>query len=124
MPDLQGGVVRFPLSEDETLEVLRIRSFVTGFKLEEIKNRKTELFEIEIPEKYLDPRFVILFEMASPENFREFSKTEEGQEQIIKVMEALPAAVKTGTDQEDFNRFVGMQMKLFQRYRPSQGGGN
>tara|TARA_Y100001937_G_scaffold119880_1_gene176261 strand:- start:1572 stop:3767 length:2196 start_codon:yes stop_codon:yes gene_type:complete len=124
VPDLQGGVVRFPLSEDETLEVLRIRSFVTGFKLEEIKNRKTELFEIEIPEKYLDPRFVILFEMASPENFREFSKTEEGQEQIIKVMEALPAGVKTGTDQEDFNRFVGMQMKLLQRYRPLQGGGN
>jgi hypothetical protein len=122
-PDRMKGE-GIPLSEDETLEVLRTVSFAFGFTLKEIEDRKTSVFGIEIPEKYLDPRFVILFQMASPEDFREFSKTEEGQEQIYKVMEALPAKVKTGTDQEDFNRFVGMQMKLLQRYRPSQGGGN
>ena len=118
-----GQTIRKPgreLNELEQRRDIRFRA-ITGFTIEEIKSLKTEN-GVVISKKELSPFHTILVpNMESTEQFKDFAESVEGREQIAEILKALPGDYQFGTDQDDFYRFVRLQADLLNRYRANPG---
>ena len=98
------------LSSDKKVNDYWRAKALVGLSLQEITNKKLE-GDVELTEKQIDPKFVILFNDV--QNIQEFeSMVENDDPRLVEVYEALPQMQQVG-----FGPFLKKQAFLIRRYR-------